>query len=214
MSPYKQMATVSSPTAIWLLNLFASPEAAEALLGDLHEEFTLLSSKYGSAFARRRFWLQLFSTIPHFAAAGLRIAPWSTTAIVAAGFYLQRFAFRLPHWAITTALDKYRIYETHPNAYIFWVPDGALIGRVILGVLLGAMVAFASKKREMTATLSLAMVQIALAVIGMLTVLFRFGDYQFLWTLPWVVAFSLATVAGGIIVRTRRISSPCGASGS
>jgi hypothetical protein len=79
-----------------------------------------------------------------------------------------------------------------------------LIGHVLVAALVGGIVAVAAKGREMSATVTLALVRSALGVVGSLMNFADTGDYGFLWTLPWVFAFSIATVVGGAIVRTRR----------
>jgi hypothetical protein len=49
--------------AAWLVNLFASVEDAESILGDLHEEFSDIVSKSGVVPARRWYWRQSVKTI-------------------------------------------------------------------------------------------------------------------------------------------------------
>ena len=84
--------------ATWLVNLFISAEG-ESIVGDLFEEFCLLASRSGVAFARRWYWRQAVKSIGHLIVAGFRGAPTSITAIVIAGFFLHGFVFRLPEKA-------------------------------------------------------------------------------------------------------------------
>lgn len=51
--------TVEPPSiAVWLVTLFTAPEEAESIVGDLHEEFSLLAVKSGFAIARHWYWRQ------------------------------------------------------------------------------------------------------------------------------------------------------------
>src|SRR5882724_6347978 len=83
-----------------LVNLFTPSGGGESILGDLLEEFSQLSSKSGVVVARRWYWRQTVKTIAHLFFTGFRVAPWSTTAVVVAGFLLFRFASGLPERAI------------------------------------------------------------------------------------------------------------------
>jgi hypothetical protein len=201
--------------AVWLVTLFTPAEEAEAIPGDLLEEFSLLASKSGVAFARRWYWRQTVKTIAHLAGSGFRLAPWPTAAAVVAGFLLMRFGFSLSGQAMAAVLDRYGVYEhladlgrqqpsLDAGAYMFWITDSMLIGRVLVATLVGGIVAVAAKGREMTATVTLGLFMSALNVVGALLNLAGTGDYGFLWTLPWSFAISIATVVGGAMVRTRR----------
>lgn len=48
----------------WLVELFASAEQAESILGDFHEEFSDVVSKSGVLAARRWYWRQINDSIP------------------------------------------------------------------------------------------------------------------------------------------------------
>ena len=61
--------------AAWLVDLLASREQAECILGDLREEFSYLASSRGIANARRWYRLQSAKTIAHLAAAALLVRP-------------------------------------------------------------------------------------------------------------------------------------------
>lgn len=193
-----------SRIAVRLINLFTPAEETESILGDLLEEFSLIESKSGAAFARGWYWRQTVKTIAHLMGAGFRAAPWSIAAVVVGGVLLNWFLSGLPVQAIGAVLDRYRVYEYHPDAYIFWLKNGMLIGLVIMATLVGGIVAAAAKGREMTATVTLGLFRGAFGAAGSLMNFAETGDDGFLWTLPWVFAFSIATVVGGVIVRTLR----------
>jgi len=190
--------------AVWLVSLFTPAEETESILGDLLEEFSHLASKSGIAFARSWYSRQTVKTIAHLTGAGLRAAPWLIAAVVAGGFLLNWFLSGLPVQAIGAVLDRYRVYEHHPDAYIFWLKNGMLIGLVVIATLVGGIAATAAKGREMTAAVALGVFRGAFGAAGSLMNFASTGDDGFLWTLPWVFAFSVATIGGGVIVRTLR----------
>ncbi len=190
--------------AVWLVNLFTPSEEAEAISGDLHEEFSHLASKSGVAFARQWYWRQVLKTIAHLFCSAFHVAPWATTAAVVGGFLLRRLVSGLPESAIFAVLEKYRVYDHHFNVYMFFASTGIDIGHVVTFLFVGCVVALCAKGREMAATLTLGLIFGAMAVVGCLVTLARTGDYPFLWRLTWYFADSLAIVSGGAIVRMRR----------
>ncbi|MFL6352973.1 MAG: permease prefix domain 2-containing transporter [Bryobacteraceae bacterium] len=195
-----------SRIAVWLLDLFAPAEEAESIVGDLHEEFSLVVSKSGVAFARRWYWRETVTTIASLFGTAFRTAPWTMLATVVGGFWLIGFATRSSLHAMQTILDAHRFYEFHPDAYLFWLKFPLEIGRIILCAAVGACVALMAKKREMAAAMGLALVQIALFLVGAGTLIATGRDWVewFVVMLPWNCASAIATMIGGVIVRTRR----------
>jgi hypothetical protein len=190
--------------ATWLVNLFTPAKEGESILGDLLEEYSHLVMKSGIAVARRWYWRQAVKTIAHLVGTGFRVAPWSTTAVVVAGFLLLGFVSQLPERAILAVLFRYRVYERHFDAYVFFATDGILIGRVIASMFVGCIVALAATGRELVATTTLSLVLCAMAGATSLAWVAR-GQASILWILlPWYFADSFAIVVGGTIVRTRR----------
>ena len=187
--------------ATWLVNLFASTEE-ESILGDLLEEYSDLASKSGVPFARRWYWRQTMKTIAHLADTGVRVAPWSTAAAVAGGFLLHRFVSGLPDKVLSAVTDRYLMYwSTHFKAYI-WMLNGMLIEHLVLSMFVGCVVALAAKRREMIATMTLALVPCAL-MGGALIWVATHRPLDVAWML-WLFADPFAIVVGGAIVRTRR----------
>jgi hypothetical protein len=187
--------------ATWLVNLFASTEE-ESILGDLLEEYSDLASKSGVPFARRWYWRQTMKTIAHLADTGFRVAPWSTAAAVAGGFLLHRFVSGLPDKVLSAVTDRYLMYwSTHFKAYI-WMLNGMLIEHLVLSMFVGCVVALAAKRREMIATMTLALVPCAL-MGGALIWVATHRPLDVAWML-WLFADPFAIVVGGAIVRTRR----------
>jgi hypothetical protein len=191
--------------AVWVVNLFTPADAAESILGDLLEEFSRLASKSGVAVARSWYWRQTVKTIPQVAGAGFRAAPWSTTAAVIGGFLLLRFVPHLLETAIFAVLHRYRVFEHHFNAYVFFATDGIAIGHVIASLFVGCIVALAAKGREMVATIALGLILCLMAGVGYLAWVARHWpmDDAMAWML-WNCADLFAIVVGGAIVRLRR----------
>jgi hypothetical protein len=188
--------------ASWLVNLFSPAEAAESILGDLLEEYSLLASKSGVAVARIWYWRQTAKTIAHLFGAGFRAAPLSTAAAVVGGFLLRGRVAGLPEKAIFALLHRYRVFDHHFNAYVFFATDGILIGHVIASMFVGCMVALAAKGREMVATMTLSLVLCALVGTALVWVtLHRPMDVA--WML-WSCADPFVIAIGGVIVRTHR----------
>ena len=105
-----------------------------------------------------------------------------------------------------TFLDAHRLYEPHPDAYLFWSKFPLKIGRVIVYGLVGAIVALAAKRMEMITVIAISLVQIALFLAAVVAVIAR-GEAWFHWfiaMLQWNGLCSIATVMGGLIVRICR----------
>lgn len=176
--------------------------------GDLLEEFSQFASKSGAADARSWYWRQTAKSIAHLTAAGFRVAPFSTAAVIVGGFLLRHFVSLLPERAIFAILDRYRVFDHHFNAYVFFATDEIAMGHVIASMFVGCVVAGLAKGREMVATMTLGLVLCAMVVASMLLLEAR-GNEVTTWVwLPWETADWLAIVVGGVMVRTLRPSAP------
>jgi hypothetical protein len=200
--------------ATWLVNLFTPAGEGESIRGDLLEEFSHLASKSGVAFARRWYWRQTVKTIAHLVSAGFRVAPWSTSTGVIGGFLLLPLAFRLQERATFAVLERYQVPDHHFGAYVFFATDGLIIGRVILSMMLGCVIALVAKGREMVATTMLGLLLCAMTGAAVPVLVARGQDFLLLWTLPWQFACWVAIVIGGAIVRTHRSASTTHPSGA
>jgi len=195
--------------AAWMVSLFAPPEQAESILGDLEEEFLLLGPRSGLASARRWYWRQSVRTSAHLLRSGFRDAPWSTALAVLGGFFLLRLAHWLPGQLLNAVTDRYLMYwSNHFHAYL-WVLK-ALIPTYLLGTFLtGCCVALVTKKREMIATMAMALVLLAMIFVGSLSAMIMTGDANYLRSLFWASSDPLAIVMGGMLVgRLRSKSAP------
>jgi hypothetical protein len=207
-------ATVVRPSrvAAWLVDLFASDEQAESLPGDLLEEFSDLASKSGVASARRWYWRQSVKTIGHLFATGFRAAPWSIVVAVIGGYLLLGFGLWIPERVIVAVLDFHRHgvvpYYTWPQMqfHLLWLNSAIFMGQFIATMLVGCIVAMATRGKEMVSTLTLALVRGPLAGIGVLVSLARHWPHP-VFLLPFLIfpfAGSMAIIIGGVIVRMRR----------
>lgn len=190
-------------SAVWLINLFASGEQAEEILGDLLEEFSELVSKSGAGSATRWYWRQTWTTIAHLAGTAFRAAPWLMAGTVLGALLLNRLISGLPERAIFAILERYQVYEHHFRVYAFFATDGTALGHVITSLFLGCVVSLAAKGREMVTTIALSLVLFAMTgvAVGWLAA----TNHNLIWEmLPWNAADWFAILIGGIIVRRLR----------
>jgi hypothetical protein len=190
--------------AVGLLSLFALPGEAESILGDLLEEFSLLAARSGAPSARRWYWRQTMKTLPQLAGAGLRAAPWLTAAAVVGGFCLRKLVAPLVEPAIFALIERYHVYQHHFGAYRFLTSTGIDLGHIVTFLFIGFVVALVARRNEMVATLALAFIWAAMAVVGSVYAFSRDGDGVLLFRLVWYFTDSLAIVTAGAIVRTQR----------
>ncbi len=193
--------------AVGLLNLFALPEEAESILGDLIEEFSTLVTKSGVSVARRWYWRQTLKTLPELAGIAFRTAPLLISGAIVGGFLLRKLLGPLVEPAIHAVLDRYQTYEHHFRAYLFFASTGIDIGHLITFFFIGLMVALAARKREMVATMTLVLFYAAMAVVAYGLQVKILGHSAALLRLTWNSADFIAIVIAGAIVRTRRLSA-------
>lgn len=194
--------------AVWLLNLLALAEEAESILGDLLEEFSLLASKSGVVFAQRWYWRQTIKTVPQLAGIGFRTAPWLIGASVVGGLLLRKLVAPLVGLPVSALLDRYQaFFEHHLSVYLFFASTGLDIEHLISFVLIGFLVAFVTRQREMVATMALGLIYGAMAVVGFIYAVTRTGNDALLWRLTWIFADAFAIVIAGAIVRMHRLAA-------
>ena len=188
--------------AVWLVNLFTIPDDAEAIVGDLLEEFSHLASTSGVVFARRWYWRQALKTIVHLIGTAYRAAPWWTSAGVAGGMLAHRLLWRLVEPTIFAVLVRYQIPEHHFNVYVFFASTGIDIGFLIVFLFEGCIAAIVAKEREMAAATTLSLIYAALC--GTAVVSWVVQGHFALSRLTWDFADTFAILIGGAIVRTQR----------
>lgn len=196
------------PVAVWLIRLFTLPEEAESILGDLLEEFSALAFKSGVRSARNWYWRQTIKTLPRLTGFGLRNAPWTTFAAIAGGFLLRKLVAPRIDPATFAVLERWHLFfEHHFGAYLFFASTGIDIEHLITFLLIGFVVAFAAKEREIVTTAMLALIFGVMALVGSLYAAIRTGDGTMLWRLTWYFADSLVIVVAGAIVRMHRLAA-------
>jgi hypothetical protein len=182
--------------AAWLVDVFASAEQAESILGDLHEEFSDIVSDSGVVPARRWYWRHGVKTIFDLASATLWGAPWPLAGIVLLGFLLRWLSATLPERVIVAILRMQRPYSNlHYGLYVWLVTNGIPIVAVVQTMLIGSIVAILAKGRELLATVILGIVFAA-----------PLGSPLFLLFVPRLAVGVIATVLAGVIVRMCRSS--------
>jgi hypothetical protein len=204
-----QPYSVQPPSiAVWLVSLFAPVEVAESILGDLLEEFSLLALKSGVHTARTWYWRQTIKTVPRFVRSDLRAATLMTFVAVAGGFLLRKLVGPRVGPATFAVLERYQsFFEHHFSLYLFFASTGLDIEHLITFLLIGFVVAFAARESEMVATVILALIFGAIAVVGSTYAAIRTGNDALLWRLTWYFADSFVIVVAGAIVRTRRLAT-------
>jgi hypothetical protein len=205
--------------AAWLIELFTPYEQSESIPGDLLEEFSELAAKSGAAYARQWFWRQTVPTISHLVRSGFQSAPWSTAGVVLGGLLLVQLGHIFSEWAIRAGIEKFVnhsvFFSHHVHVVVFVVNAGVNLIRLTVPMLIGGIIALASKKREMLATITLSLICSVQAITGFWTFVQGngWGDYRTLH--PSVVILTLlsffgglfAIVVGGVIVRRHRFRS-------
>jgi hypothetical protein len=195
--------------ASWLVDLFTSDKQAESLPGDLLEEFADLASKSGLASARRWYWRQSMKTVAHLIGAGFRASPLLTVVTTFGGFWLLQYSYPMIEPVLVALLRTQRPYSNmHVDAYMFFLNSGILVGRVIVPLSVGCIVAMVAKGREIVAAMTLGLLRVALLGGWGFLLLWAHGNWPGSASL---LAFSvhsfvgsIAIVVGGIIVREIR----------
>jgi hypothetical protein len=204
--------------AAWVVELFTSANQAQAILGDLAEEFSDMTSKSGVLSARRWYWRQSLRSIAHLAGSSIRTAPWSLAGVVLVGFLLRRFdfQFQLPERIVVAILRAQRPYSNlHYGFYVWQVTYGVPIACVVTSLLIGCVVAILAKGREVVASLALIVVSAVPFVLLLIFVYKHSADrdpafaaaqfhfFVFRWTLDVLGIF----VAGVLVRKLRSVSS-------
>jgi hypothetical protein len=199
--------------AAWLVDLFASREQAESILGDLSEEFSDLASGSGIANARRWYRLQSAKTVAHLAGAALLVRPLWPAAALLLGFWLSWFSAGLPAKLIIALLRTQRPYSSrHYEAYVWLLAYGIPMVSITQSLLIGCVVALLARGREMVAAIAVSLLRVG----PIAWLLFIFFDRTPLArpVIPFLGPFLfsraldlIGIVMGGAIVRKARSAS-------
>lgn len=143
--------------AAWLVELFASPQETDGLLGDLAEEFSAAVVRDGEAEACRHYRRHAWHTVWDLAVVQWRTRPWWSAAIAATGMILVTgigpagiFVTGPISLAARTLVVRYPVYD-YVAASVFW-QIVLLLPSLLVGFLI-ALVARTIGLRSMSAAL-------------------------------------------------------------
>jgi hypothetical protein len=110
--------------AAWFVELFASSQEADGLLGDLAEEFDASVARDGDMAARRRYQHQAWHTIRDLALSPWTTRTWLSGLVLAFGIGFAGLAVMWPVGMATgvaadALVTRYPIYYSVP-AWLFW----------------------------------------------------------------------------------------------
>ena len=195
-----------------LVGLITSGWHDEAISGDLLEEFSDVASKSGLTYARRWYWRQSIKTIGNLCGAGLRTAPWLIISTTVGGYLLLAFGSSLPETLIVAVLQL-RWHHVIPyytqremEAHIFWLNTGTLIGRLLVSLFIGCIVAAVAKAREMVATLVLSVLLLAPSVVGWFNVARHWPERAVPIMFIELVGMFLIPIGGVMVREGRRVT--------
>ncbi len=140
--------------AAWLIDLFASPDEGESILGDLQEEFSIIAGRDGESVARHWYWRQCVRTLGHLAFGPFRAAPWRVLGTGIAGLALTFILAWAVRAASIAAVLRFPAYY-YIRAPLFWYGSAPLFWYAPLaGFMTGWMMARIASHRPMAAALS------------------------------------------------------------
>jgi hypothetical protein len=140
---------------VWLIDLFASPDEADAILGDLHEEFSAVAGRQGSAVARHWYWRQCARTLAHLVIGPFCTAPWPTLAVLVAGLAVNIMLCRAALWfavmlVVPPLPDVGWTNAAHFRSYVLVFTVATALAHMFTG----CTVACLAQRRPMAAALS------------------------------------------------------------
>jgi hypothetical protein len=148
--------------AVWLVGFFTPDKQTEAIEGDLVEEFSRLASSSGVATARRWYWRQSINTVAHLMGTGFCAAPWLIGGAVLVGCLSLWFGLGLADLAVFHFKALFHL----KHEALRWPADILVqiqVGRFLLVMLVGSLVALVVKGREMVTAIALSLVCAALS---------------------------------------------------
>jgi hypothetical protein len=199
--------------AVWFVDLFIPNEQAESIPGELLEEFSDLASKSGLGSARRWYWRQSAKTIICLIGTGFREAPWLMVGTVLGGFLLLEFSTSNLQSAIVAVIlfGSHHVtpyYDSNEVAtHFFWLRIGILIGTLLEALIIGCIVAVATKGREMVSTIAVSFISVVMgAALFWMSVAMHNPVDPALFPAIMVqqLSGSCMIVIGGVIVREIR----------
>ena len=203
--------------AVWFVELFAPIDSAEAVLGDLEEEFAGRVHQSGYRAARRWYRRQAVTTTVHLSWGSIRAAPWSMPAQVLASFVVGLLLYGAVNLWVARLVSDLPIYD-HETSVWSW-RGAAFIRFVVLPVALGWSIAAFARGREMIVTTLVVGVLVGMLLLTLLvnTRLLLLGPGQRMgvyWVLTHVFKMSLmlstfpfCVLIGGMMRRIQQMRS-------
>jgi len=204
--------------ADWLLFLFVSKGHAPPILGDLREEFSAVASQRGMYSARLWYWRQVAKTVPHLFYAQLVLESLQVFTAVAASLLLLALAY-MPLYAVLPrdfpATDWPESLRLALLCIWLCLP---FVQYILPPMLVGWIVARASRGRDMVVTIVFSCATFSLGMIAALVLTQRWfwawtNSYPHLaptssfWSLFWLahpyaaIIAPIGTFIGGLIAR-------------
>ncbi len=136
-----------------LIGMFAPQQQAEAIDGDLLEEFSEIKISRGAPAARRWYWKQSLKTSVHLFCVGLRSAPGLIACTTIGAFFFLWATQWLPVHLVFGILERYsNFFDAHFRFWWFCVHYGGAIVGWTVAVLLGCLIGLLAKGKEVVAT--------------------------------------------------------------
>lgn len=202
--------------AVWLVSLFAPEQQAEAISGDLLEEFSQLAARSSESTARRWYWRQSVKTAAHLIGSGFRESPWLIALAVTVGYLMLSFGLKLPARAAVTALQYHRgvVLLLDWSSYFPRFVSAVRFGQLLVCVIVGSAVAAIAKGREMLPVCTLAALYTALFADHCITWAARLAPgyahvmpFMLASLLMWGFVQTITIIIGAAFVRNRRSAS-------
>jgi hypothetical protein len=152
-------AALPPALAVWLVDLFASPREADALLGDLREEFAEVAARDGVTRARAWYWRHALRSMLHLAAGSIVQQPWRWAAVGILGLLTTWPLAWGTRWIAEQMVIHWPVYY-YVSARVFWDAAG------LAPLALTGFVVSLSRQRPMAA--ALAVLAAMLLVIGVI----------------------------------------------
>jgi hypothetical protein len=186
--------------ASWMIGMFASQQQAEAIDGDLFEEFSEIKISRGEWAARRWYWKQSLNTSVHLFWTAFCSAP-GLIAVTTIGAFSFLWATQwLPGRLVYGVLEHYSdFFDAHFYGWWFSVHYGGAIVGWTVAILLGCLIGAVARGKEIVAAATFGVFRIVGAPI--LTIAL-FWSYRALFPhdhfMNWNTAYIGVVVMRGI----------------
>lgn len=164
--------TLPPGVAAWFVELFASPQEADGIVGDLAEEFSASVARDGDKEARRRYRRQAWRTIRDLAVTPWIRRPWSHAGIACSGLLLIVGMGFAGLEAARSIVARYPVYHYVPASLYWGAVD--LVPALMTGFIV-ALIAPALRFRPMSAALALVAATAVLVAVDRPVMMWLYG---------------------------------------